>query len=91
MRLNTSKASSLRFIAKRNLGDSGSIENRIALHKFTSDVDIKNNRHGFISTMKIFMLQSIGMSRRASGDIRTHTHDKAMVTNDTALAAVELV
>lgn len=91
MRLSTSNASTFRSMASKNFGDSGKIENKMALHKFTSDVHIKNKRHGFISNIKMLKLQSIGINRVARGDINTHTHDKAIVTNDTARAAVVVV
>lgn len=89
MRLNTSRASSFRFIASKNFGDSGKIENKIALNKFTHDVHNKNKRHGLNSNMyKMDTLQSIGIKRSANGDIITQTHDKAMLMNAAARAAV---
>lgn len=89
MRLNTSSASSLRFIAAKNLGDSGKNETKIATNRLTNVVHNKNRRQGLNSTKCNEYEKSIGMTRKAIGDIIAHDTFKPMLMNAAALGAVD--
>lgn len=80
IRCKTRTASSLRFIAIKNFGDSGRNEIAIALNKLMNDRHVKKNRHGLYSIEYNEKFQSIGMMRRATGDKTTHAPDNAMLT-----------
>lgn len=89
MRLSTTRASSLRFIATKNLGDFGKNESRIATNKLTNVVHNKNRRHGLNSTKYNEYEKSIGIMRKASGDIMTQATFKPMLINAAARGAVD--
>lgn len=89
MRLSTSSASSLRFMATKNLGDSGKNESIIATNRLTNVVHNRNRRHGLNSTKCSEYEKSIGMMRNAIGDIIVQATFNPTLTKVAARGAVD--
>lgn len=86
-RFKTSSASSCRFIASKNFGDSGKIINTIALKRFINELQIKYNRHDLKSMVKICHEKSIGMMIMAAMDVKMIKPFKQIIQNATARGA----